>query len=381
MQVRDLIKPNEIKIADEQKDSSSENSPQFTDLPDEVLLESMNCYLMGKDTTRLSLVNKPYYGLFQPDIGKTEAKEAAKCAINPTKENVEKLTVLLKACPPLLLHPVTVTNRHYMAIKGTIYQIALHEGDDELIDDVIKPAFKKLHNGLETMEVQHETQLPFGWLEAEEKRCEQALTAIDNVFSAFKEASHPNDVTELPHSPFTITINNQPANKALEAYRKAIDALYQGTDKVIESGRDPSVRLLERVIERYEENYDALGGFNKPRNNALMRSVFGYSQRFAPINFMQAFAMGVYYIVEEKKKLTRSFEYRYWPGNFIMPLDSDPLFRLGYEYYGGVVRAPGDGRRGAYYKTFCQSKTTAALQSSVTQHPVHSADGKRCVMM
>lgn len=43
----------------------------------------------------------------------------------------------------------------------------------------------------------------------------------------------------------------------------------------------------------------------------LMRSVFCYGQRFAPINSLQAFAQGVFYIVEEKK-LTRFFEHRNW---------------------------------------------------------------------
>jgi hypothetical protein len=96
-----------------------------------------------------------------------------------------------------------------------------------------------------------------------------------------------------------------------------------------------STPCLVRLMNRYEENYKALGGFNTPRNNALMRMVFGYCQRPAPINFMQAFAQGIYYIVENKKKLIRSFEYGNWQSHFVLPLDSDLGLRLGYEYFGG----------------------------------------------
>ncbi len=63
----------------------------------------------------------------------------------------------------------------------------------------------------------------------------------------------------------------------------------------------------------------------------------------SPFNFMQAFVMGIYYFVEDKEKLIRSFEYRNGKDHFILPLDSDPLDRLGYEYFGaGAI--PGGGR-------------------------------------
>src|SRR3990167_10734556 len=323
---RPSIEPNQqdkMEITDEQKNGSQQHSIQLTNLPNEILLMINNHLPSVKDRTRLASVSFYFHCFFQPEIGKKEAEDAAECAIYPTKENVEKLKALLKACPALLLHKVTVKNRHGMVITGTIYQVALHEGDDELISDVIKPAFMRLHHGLETMETQRKNWLPEGWMEAEEKTCVRACDAIDYVFAAFKNASNPNDVTELPNNPYTITIHNQQVNTALEAFRKAIDLLYKPTDKVIESGRDPIIRLLEQVMNRYEENYNALGGYDIPRNNALMRAVFGYCQRFAPVNFMQAFVQGIFYILMNNEKLTRSFEYRNWKKHFILPLDSD----------------------------------------------------------
>jgi hypothetical protein len=317
----------------QQENGAIQNSIEFTDLP-LVMLPAIDEHLSGKDEARLASVDRKFNQFFQHLVGKKEAPEAAEYAINPTKENVEKLTALLKACPQLLMHPVTVKNRHGMTIKGTVFQIALHECDNELIADVIKPAFEKLHHGIDTMEAQRKAWFPEGWLESEEKASADALTAIDNTFIEFKKASNPQEVTESPQHPYTITINHQGASEALNIFRQAIDALYGPTDKVIQSGRDPSTCLFQRVINRYEENFKDLGDFNTPRNNALMRSVYGYCQRFAPINFMQAFAQGIYYIVANRKKLTRTLEFSNWSGHSILPVDSDANFRLGFEYFG-----------------------------------------------
>ena len=303
------------------------------ELPGEILLLINDHLTSAKDKAHSACVSHHWHDFFQPEIGKPEAKEAAEYAINPTKENVKKLKELLKDCPALLLHPVIVKNRHGKVINGTVYQVALHECDDELINDVIKPAFEKLHNGLDTMETQRNAWLREGWLEAEERACASAFEAIDNLFTAFKNASNPNDVTESPQRPLTITINHQGVKEALETFWKAIDALYTPTDEVIDRGRDQSIRLLERIIDQCKENYDALGGFNTPRNNASLRKGIGYVQRFSPINIMQAFAQGPHFIVEQKEKLTRSLEYRNWSKHFILPLDSDPVFRLGSEYF------------------------------------------------
>lgn len=231
MQCRRSIKQDKTKSADEQKNGSQENSVPLTGFPNEILLWRINRYLSGKDTACLAFVNRQFYTLFQPEIGKREAKDAAECAIYP--------------------------------------------------------------------------------------------------------------------------------------------------------GHDPSVRLLERVIDRYKENFDAFGQYDTPRNNALMRSVFGYCQRSAPINFMQAFAQGIYYIIENKEKLTRSFDYRNWHGRVMFPLDSYPNYRLGYEYFAWARPASCSVRSGTKRcKTFFQSKTTAALQSCVMQPPIQHTDEKRyCVMM
>lgn len=320
-------------------------SRNFGELPEEIFVRISTHLPSIKDKAHLAGVRHQWYRIFQPDIQK-QAKEEAEYAIYPTKENVEKLEKLLKNYPAFLLHPLTVKNRHGQAIHGTAYQIALHEWDDELIADVIKPAFEQLPNGLETMEAQRQTWLPEGWLEAEEKACAKVLTAIDNLFAAFRSASNPNDVTELPNRPYTITINHEGAKEALRASREAMDALYVPTDEVITSGRDPSIRLLERIITKYEKNYAALGGWDSPRNHALVRQCFGYGQRFSPINLMQAYAQGPAYIVLEKEKLTRTFEYRNGSGGSILPLDSNSALHLGYEYcvIGGRKGALGDGK-------------------------------------
>jgi len=332
-------------------------------------------YLSGKEVAQFIRVarNWEIYNFFKPVINKLaliEAKEAAACAIYPVEEgennapiyNVTKLKALLKACPALLLHPVSVKNRHGMEIKGTVYQIALHEGDHELVDDVIEPAFKRLNDGLTKMKEQHQAWLPEGWLEAETAACKSAMSAIDNLFAAFKRASNPNDVIELEQRPKTITIHHLEVNLALETFRKEIDKLYQATDKPKVSGRDPIARLLGYFIDRYIENVETLGSHASPRNNALFRLGYGYLQRYAPINFLQAFAMAIFFLVSSHHKLKRKFEYCGWPDHYILPLDSEPADRLGHEYFvgGGLYRpgALGQGQGGypEYEKIFYQLK-------------------------
>lgn len=310
------------------------------ELPGEVLLIINEHLSLAKDKAHPASVNHHWHTFFQPEIEKQVAKEAAEYAIYPTEENVEKLKILLKDCPALLLHPMKIKNRHGQVIHGTVYQIALHECDDELINDEIKPAFERLPNGLEKMEAQHQAWLPEGWMEAEEEICASVLAAIDNLFATFRNASNRNDVIELGNYPLTkITINHQGAQEALRTYSKAIDALYMPTNEVIDRGLDPSIRLLKRIIDQYEENFNALGGFNQPRNNALLRKCFGYGQRFAPINLMQVFAQGPYCLIKKKERLTRVFKWRTGNVKPILPLDSDPEFRLGHDYCanGGAV--------------------------------------------
>src|SRR5437588_429318 len=89
-----------MEIIDEQK-NGSQNSVQFTDFPDEILLIVNDHLPSVKDKVHLASVNRRLHGLFQSDIGKKEAKEAAEYAIYPTKENVKELETLLKACPAL----------------------------------------------------------------------------------------------------------------------------------------------------------------------------------------------------------------------------------------------------------------------------------------
>lgn len=263
-----------------------------------------------------------------------------------------------------------------MVIKGTIYQIALHEGDDDLIDNMIKPAFKKLHHGLEEMKKQRKAWLPDGWMEDEKKACANTLTAIDNLFTAFRTASHPNDVTESEQQPYTININDKNAKTALEFARKAIDSLCQSTDKVITTGRDPSIRLLEHVVDQFNKNSPyAFWLGNRPRNNTLLRFLYGYSQRFAPINFMQAFAQGLhYYCRDNKQSLTRSFKHASDDADHVIfPLDSDPLFRLGNEYFADFCgkRATKDTTFG-FTKPFINHK-----QQLYKPHAAQNPDWKR----
>src|SRR5437762_1739053 len=109
---RPLNPQDEMEIPDEQKDGSQQDSISLADfLPSELLLTIDEFLPSVKDSARLSAVNKFFHSLFQPQVAKKAAKDAAECVIYPTEESIEKLKNLLKECPPLLLHPMTVKNR------------------------------------------------------------------------------------------------------------------------------------------------------------------------------------------------------------------------------------------------------------------------------
>jgi hypothetical protein len=65
------------------------------------------------------------------------------------------------------------------------------------------------------------------------------------------------------------------------------------------------------------------------------QKVIGYIQRYLPACYAQAFCQGLYDIVDEGKKLSRSLEHQYNKYNKrvkFYPLDLNPVFRLGVNY-------------------------------------------------
>jgi hypothetical protein len=126
---------------------------------------------------------------------------------------------------------------------------------------------------------------------------------------------------------------NTDCEAALEAMRKHFKA-----KKVHNNGE----ALVFETEKFYRQNYDVMGGYDSRRNRLIRIEVIGYQQRLCPAFTLQCYAFGVYDLVYEGKKLSRSFEFRNDRGVLILPLDSNPNSRLGFDYFCGV---PGFWRR------------------------------------
>ncbi len=104
---------------------------------------------------------------------------------------------------------------------------------------------------------------------------------------------------------------------------------------MITTGKHFNAQLLVEAFRLFDQNYGAFGNFNSRQNNLFWCKVIGYIQRFLPACYAQAFAQGVYHIVEKGEELNRSFDFRFGRGSYF-PLDSNSKFRLGYNYAIGV---------------------------------------------
>lgn len=122
---------------------------------------------------------------------------------------------------------------------------------------------------------------------------------------------------------------------ALQAFRDYLDKEYvqqKSTPEALKNaGTDFDETLLIIAFELYGQYYDELGGYNKPKTNLFWRRMIGYLERFVSARTAQDFCQGSCYLTEEGEKPHRQLTY--CDSDVVyFPLDSDPNFRLGYEY-------------------------------------------------
>jgi hypothetical protein len=173
------------------------------------------------------------------------------------------------------------------------------------------------------------------------------------------EGYNPNDLRKLKDAALNATKDNFDnafnalisylANKNLinpDSYHlAAFKALYQfrnylerTTHTIYNRGKHFNSQLLAEAFKLYDENYAAFGNkWDSAKNLLCWRKVIGYTQRFLPACYAQAFSKGVYYVVEHGEKLSRSLNFCSGGGSFY-PLVSNSDSLLGYDF-------AGDGRR------------------------------------
>ncbi len=325
-----------LEISNKDGAQQEEQGTSIFDLPLELLIEhtgpdgetvssGIGSYLSVKDQAALACTSRFFYSLFSAALD-TVVNQLLQHVVHGEQKEAEKL---IQDNPELLLKKGRVTDYSGRMIEGTAFQMALGAEDVEMAK-MIAHYLDQL-NPDEKLK-QYQEQFPEGWEEAEALRHKQDLEALNTVVYAISDFD-----------------TDKHCEPALQAFR---DYLKGQTQEVITTGKHFNVQLLVKAFQLYDQNY---GGFVSSRqNNLFWCKVIGYIQRFLPACYAQAFAQGVYFIIEECKKLPRSFGFRYCGGSYF-PLDSNSNFRMGYNC---AVAARGRGAGGLVGSGACQQGRT-----------------------
>lgn len=347
----------------------------------------------------LAVTSKYHHRIFREDkkgeLRKRAVQQLLHYIVAPKPEEapeaLNKAEAIIKANPDLLLEIGEVETYaadlegNHVWVSGTPLGLALAAEDHEMAVMIAKYLDEYFPGEKQR---QHRAQFPNE--EKEEKTEDFAHTAdgkaLHTIVNAIGKASDRACEQVLNHER-EIAADDKEAQTLLtelNAFRE-----YIKPKGVITTGKHFNMQLLIKAFALYDRKYVAFGHWDSHKNNLCWRKLIGYMQRFLPACYAQAFAQGIHYIVECGGKLRRSFEFRYGGGSYF-PLDSDPNFRLGYNYAaarGNLGRgdrgmAVVDGSdlfaRAPVLRKLCQAKT-ATLQR-IMQQP-NEDPNSWCLMM
>jgi hypothetical protein len=392
-------------------------------------------------------VYNPLGRFFRSHLRDVRLKQLLQHVVYGNQTEAEKI---IKSNPTLLLLRGTVEDysfgmdeENHGKNEGTAYQLALGAEDVRFYEgqvcmaEMIHSYLIKLPQG-ETEIAKHTMQrFPAGWEAEEENRAASDSAMLHQVISLVERASEEDcrNASEVDKTiqnilcgiaiDTQVVYNRNDLKKIIKAISKAnsendfeaafgelrnylyqnaiiksltfnfavLKAIYQFRNYleprgVISIGKQFNVGLLEEAFKLYDRKYELFGNrWDSAKNMLFWQKVIGYIQRFLPASYAQAFAQGIYYIVENGEKLKRSLEFRHDKNIFFFPLDSDPRSRLGFDWagrpfaggrrlFGGAVW--GSGAMSCYYSNLCQAKTTS-LQRIMQQRDNHSKS--RCSIM
>jgi hypothetical protein len=407
-------------------------------------LETDYIYLSWKLSHR---VYNPLGRFFRSHLRDVRLKQLLQHVVYGNQAEAKKI---IKSNPTLLLLRGTVEDysfgmddTNHRRNEGTAYQLALSAEDvrfhehEVTMAEMIHRYLMKLPEGETEIAKQTMQRFPIGWETEEVNRAVIDSAALHKVINAIELAS-PEDCGRTAEIDKTIQnilcgiaidtqvlYNRNDLKKIIKAIAKAdsendfettfgelrnylyqnaiiesptfnfalLKAIYQFRNYleprgIISIGKQFNSGLLDEAYKLFLENFVRFGNrWDTAKNMLFWQKVFGYIQRFLPASYAQAFAQGIYYIVENGEKLKRSLEFRHDKNIFFFPLDSDPRSRLGFDWagrpfaggrrlFGGAVW--GSGAMSCYYSNLCQAKTTS-LQRIMQQRDNHSKS--RCSIM
>jgi hypothetical protein len=264
---------------------------------------------------------------------------------------------MLNDFPELLRLPTTVIDYSGRTIQNaTVFEAALGAGDAAMAQ-MIRPYFSNLEDGDALRAAQYAQQFPNGV----EQEADYDFAGLVQVISS----SSPEDVVAQLHHQ-----NRDSDLCAAMTGPEGFRARFK--PGIVITGHHFNAQNLIRAFEVYAEQYD---GWRDEQQYLFWRQVIGFIQRLLPAVDAQAFAQGLYYIVEKKEKPRRSFEFSHDKGVNILPLP-DPRggSGLGFDC---AVHAGGPSPWAFLFRNFTEQKHQ--IIRSFTGPSQHHESGS-CVM-
>lgn len=278
-------------------------------LPLELLQKHIGPYLSGKDLARLSKTSTTMFSHYQYPAAKRLLSHIVK------GEEAEALK-MIDANPRLLLISSQVTDYSGRSYKDFMpFQAALLCHDVTLWKK-IESYFDKLPDG-EAEKVRQFRQLfPEGLPRQESYDFTELVQVISNSSDADIMAALRKEN------------NDTPVCQALNGFRTAFTDLAIKEMFFNPSHLIDALKVYDALFDRWSWN----------QRDLFWRQVIGYTQRFLPTCYAQAFCQGLYYILEEKKPLSRSLKFTFGGGVYYPLTDSSGL---GFAF--GIYAGDGGG--------------------------------------
>lgn len=302
-----------------QKENSQDGADDWASLPSELIGE-IGKYFSLKEKGRLIRTAKQF-SLFRKDVDAVKAPEAAELMSHVVRAELEKAEAIIQKKPYLLLSTVKLEgypNRERTVFRTALaaQDVAIQVGEKEMAE-MIASYLDYYYPG--EKEKQYQAQFPKGWEAEKRRRHQRGVAILTAVVNAICQA--PSEAR---------------CASALEKLRTYLNKEYiqqeYTPERLKNVGTDFDDELLVEAFKLYGQYYNKLGGLDKPKTNLFWRRVIGYLERFVSIRTGQDLCQGPYYLTKEGEKPCRELVFRNNPDVVYFPLDSDPYFRLGYEY-------------------------------------------------
>lgn len=298
--------------------------------------KSASAYVCTAQPDRLSQ-------LFNISLTKEKEARVLRLLKHIVRGEQKEAEAMLKNNLSLLLEKGRVTDYSGRVIEGTALQLALgaedigiHEGEECMVE-MIQRHLIRLPIGETAIIEQIKQQFPEGYEKEEIKKQEADLNAVNALIKAIGDSKATN----------TATLEKE-CEAALNQFRN-----YLKPSGVITTGQHSNVRMLVKAFEFYYQKYAEFGNDKEsPKNKLFWEKGIGGIQRSLPANYAQAFCQSLYNYVICDKKLDRRLKVTVFSidSDPFFPLDSNPRYRLGYDYAHGSPRIGGGD---AFYLQMC----------------------------